>query len=86
MLREVFVLIRLQGLYYSYFKTIVTSPSFAEGMAFLLHDNRTEFPNTINTLQRFNLYPEVRNKFCKVKILLIYSNIYFKTVYSSHIL
>uniref|UniRef100_A0A7E4VL47 C-mannosyltransferase DPY19L1 n=1 Tax=Panagrellus redivivus TaxID=6233 RepID=A0A7E4VL47_PANRE len=47
------------GLYYSYYKTIVQSDTFGEGVGKLLNDNVTEYGHTINTLQRFNLYPEV---------------------------
>lgn len=49
------------GLYYSYYKQLVSTESgLTESLVNnLLHDNRTEHPNTINTLQRFNLYPEL---------------------------
>lgn len=49
----------LQGLYYSYFKTMVEADSFTTGIDKLIRDNVTEYPDTINTLKRFNLYPEV---------------------------
>ncbi|CAG5129451.1 unnamed protein product, partial [Candidula unifasciata] len=47
------------GLYYSYFKTMITSESAISGLHSLIRDNITEYPSTINTLKRFNLYPEV---------------------------
>ncbi|XP_062517934.1 probable C-mannosyltransferase DPY19L1 [Corticium candelabrum] len=47
------------GLYYSYYKTMVRSPSFLMGLSAVMYDNVTEYPDTINTLKRFNLYPEV---------------------------
>lgn len=47
------------GLYYSYFKTLVTAESLSEGTYQLYRNNVTEFPLVINTLKRFNLYPEM---------------------------
>jgi len=47
------------GLYYSYFKTIVEADSLVDGTYQLYRNNITEFPLVINTLKRFNLYPEL---------------------------
>jgi len=48
-----------QGLYYSYYKQLLDSPSIAEGMKDLQVDNKTESGKTINILHRFNIYQEV---------------------------
>ncbi|GAB6022522.1 hypothetical protein CHUAL_006629 [Chamberlinius hualienensis] len=48
-----------QGLYYSYYKQLVNSEDFIQGVYNLRVDNITEHGRTINILQRFNVYQEV---------------------------
>ncbi|XP_059176524.1 probable C-mannosyltransferase DPY19L3 [Physella acuta] len=47
------------GLYYSYFKQLVNTESFSQGMKELVSDKLTEHPDTINILARMNVYQEV---------------------------
>ena len=51
--------ILFQGLYYSYFKTMIEADSVTQGVQNLAHNNLTEFPDKINVLKRFNVYPEL---------------------------
>ncbi|VDN02951.1 unnamed protein product [Thelazia callipaeda] len=47
------------GLYYSYYKKLVREKSFLQGLKQITNDNETEYGHTINSLKRFNIYPEV---------------------------
>nr|CDP99149.1 Bm3511, isoform a [Brugia malayi] len=47
------------GLYYSFYKKLIGESSFFEVLNQITNDNVTEYGHTINTLKRFNLYPEV---------------------------
>ncbi|KRX48887.1 putative C-mannosyltransferase DPY19L3, partial [Trichinella murrelli] len=47
------------GLYYSYFKQLIHSPSLIRGIYDLTLDNSTENGHSINILHRFNIYQEV---------------------------
>ncbi|KAJ7375496.1 hypothetical protein OS493_002270 [Desmophyllum pertusum] len=72
------------GLYYSYYKTIVEAPTFLGGVHAIMNCNVTEYPDTINTLKRFNLYPEVVLGFgFRMYVWLTTSlNIHTKTCYT----
>jgi len=47
------------GLYYSYFKQTVQAKSLGDAIHQFVHDNKTEFPNEVNILERFNIYQEI---------------------------
>ncbi|KAI8792141.1 C-mannosyltransferase DPY19L3 isoform X1 [Biomphalaria glabrata] len=59
------------GLYYSYYKQLVDSPSLWQGIRDLTEDKLTEHPDTVNILARMNIYQEVILAF-------IYRNINFQ--------
>eukprot|EP01134_Creolimax_fragrantissima_P000073 CFRG0073T1 len=48
-----------QAFYYSYYDDIVKAPSLGDGLHDLIINKRSEYPDTINTLNRFNIYPEL---------------------------
>ena len=45
--------------YYSYYQELVDSESFAEGLSRIIWDRRTEYPDTLNAIRRFNIYQEI---------------------------
>ncbi|KAJ8000274.1 hypothetical protein DPEC_G00203140 [Dallia pectoralis] len=47
------------GLYYYYYKHMLMAPSFERGVYELMRDNRTVSGQTINTVERLSLYPEL---------------------------
>lgn len=56
---RIFLLSSLQGMYYSYYKTIAESKDFFDGMQKLSHDNLSEYGNVIDATKKYNLLPEV---------------------------
>lgn len=51
------------GLYYYYYKRLITAPSFERGLYELIIDNRTVSGQTINAVERLSLYPEIITSF-----------------------
>uniref|UniRef100_A0A667XQH8 Dpy-19 like 4 n=1 Tax=Myripristis murdjan TaxID=586833 RepID=A0A667XQH8_9TELE len=51
------------GLYYYYYKRMLTAPSFERGFYELTIDNRTVSGQTINAVERLSLYPELITSF-----------------------
>lgn len=47
------------GLYYSYYKQLIKSPSISQGWHDLKYDNLTEHPSTINIIERMNVHQEI---------------------------
>ena len=52
-------LVSEEAFYYSFYNDVVEAPSFGAGLHRLTHDSMTEYPDTINSLSRFNIWPEV---------------------------
>jgi hypothetical protein len=48
-----------QAFYFSFYEDLVVAPSFTEGVLALLNETQSEYPDSINALERFNIYPEV---------------------------
>uniref|UniRef100_A0A8C5E959 C-mannosyltransferase DPY19L4 n=1 Tax=Gouania willdenowi TaxID=441366 RepID=A0A8C5E959_GOUWI len=51
------------GLYYYYYKRLITAPSLERGLHELMEDNSTISGQTINAVQRLSLYPELITSF-----------------------
>ncbi|XP_023815763.1 probable C-mannosyltransferase DPY19L4 isoform X2 [Oryzias latipes] len=51
------------GLYYYFYKHMLSAPSFERGFYELMMDNRTISGQTINAVERLSLYPEVITSF-----------------------
>ncbi|OII77671.1 hypothetical protein cand_014870 [Cryptosporidium andersoni] len=45
--------------YYSFYEDIINSPTIYDGIYRLLKDNRSEYPDVINALSRFNIFQEL---------------------------
>ncbi|XP_014769957.1 probable C-mannosyltransferase DPY19L3 [Octopus bimaculoides] len=77
------------GLYYSYYKQMVNAPSIMEGINSLTDDNLTEFPSTINVIERMNIYQEIILATIYRSFTVIHKNFlpvffYIHTIFSLH--
>ncbi|KAK7108661.1 protein C-mannosyl-transferase DPY19L3-like [Littorina saxatilis] len=76
------------GLYYSYYKQVVHAPSLSQGIHDLMNDQLTEYPDTINILERMNVYQEVilaaLYKILPAQLLGIPMFFYIKSVFALH--
>lgn len=54
-----FCFFSVQGMYYSYYKTIAESKTFMDGLRKISHDNISEYGNIINAARKYSLLPEV---------------------------
>lgn len=45
--------------YYAYYNELVHAPSLKEGLSQIIWDKRSEYPDVLNALRRFNVYQEV---------------------------
>ncbi|CAE8700883.1 unnamed protein product, partial [Polarella glacialis] len=46
------------GFYYSYYSELVEADSALEGLQNIIWDRRTEYPDVLNAIRRFNIYQE----------------------------
>eukprot|EP00427_Karlodinium_veneficum_P014295 CAMPEP_0169071002 /NCGR_PEP_ID=MMETSP1015-20121227/5425_1 /TAXON_ID=342587 /ORGANISM="Karlodinium micrum, Strain CCMP2283" /LENGTH=918 /DNA_ID=CAMNT_0009130055 /DNA_START=16 /DNA_END=2768 /DNA_ORIENTATION=- len=47
------------GFYYSYYEEVVSAPFWFDGIWAAIRDRRSEAPDTINAVERFNIYQEL---------------------------
>lgn len=54
------MLFRDEGAFYYYFyQTIAEAKDFRSGLEQIFKNNYTEYPNTINAMEKFNILPEI---------------------------
>lgn len=54
------LLFRDEGaLYYYFYQTIAEAKDFPTGLNNVFYNNYTEYPNTINAVERFSILPEI---------------------------
>lgn len=57
--QQVVVLQTENGFYYSYYRELVEAQTVSHGLKRLVWDERSEYPDVLNALRRFNIYQEV---------------------------